>query len=157
MNEFVVETWLRTYVERQEIANQALSQLRPDLLMLANAQGAEQIMNGFALREAYEAIPFTGIWLDSDGKEWDYFIHGLGCRLINRISKEQIEWDAPDVTAFDIEWFINWVEWYVEDIAPSDIAFIRLTMQKMIDREAIKQVTYKSGPKYQLVYKQSNL
>jgi hypothetical protein len=156
MNEFVVETWVRTYVERQEIANQALSQLRPDLLMLANAQGAEQVMNGFALREAYDAIPSTGIWFDSDGKEWDYFIHGLGCRLISRISKERIEWDAPDVTAFDVEWFISWAKWYVEDYEQLDTESIRLTVQKMIESQVIRQVERKSGPKYQLVYKQSN-
>ncbi len=54
-----------------------------------------------------------GTWGDKDENEWEYFLHGGGCSLINRHTKEVIDWDCPNVLAFDPYFFYRHLEWQV--------------------------------------------
>jgi hypothetical protein len=89
------------FVQRQKLALAALSEIRPDLL------GGP----GKPVRPSKEDIKSTqsGYW--GRDKEWRYFLHGRGCRLVHTVTGEPIEWDAPDVQRFDPHWFVNWLNW----------------------------------------------
>jgi hypothetical protein len=90
------------FVERQQLVLAALSEIRPDLLDTAGQK---------AIRPTKEYIKLTqsGYW--GKDREWRYFIHGRGCRLIHTATREPIEWNAPDLQRFDPYWFVNWVNW----------------------------------------------
>jgi len=94
-----VHSLASSFVQRQNFALAALSEIRPDLL------------DENRIRPTKEYIKSTqsGYW--GEDKEWRYFIHGRGCRLIHRVTGEPIEWDGPEVQRFDPYWFLNWVVW----------------------------------------------
>jgi hypothetical protein len=149
----IVEIWIQAFIDRQPIVYRALSHLRPDLLMIAEAQSRETKLECIRLMENYRDVPSTGIWIDSEGENWDYFVHGLGCRLISLVDGEPLEWDAPDVNSFEDEWFLNWAAWRIKHTEPSsgiDIEVIKLDMKKLIEQDIIKQCKNIGGPKFQL-------
>ena len=94
-----VHSLASSFVQRQNFALAALREIRPDLL------------DENRIRPTKEYIKSTqsGYW--GEDKEWRYFIHGRGCRLIHRVTGEPIEWDAPEVQRFDPYWFVNWLDW----------------------------------------------
>jgi hypothetical protein len=103
-------TAISLFIERQMVVLEIMQQMRPDLLALAGATDAESVLAGFALSEKHGSVPQKGIWTH-ENQEWEYFFHGLGCRLVHMDSGEPIEWDAPNVSSFDREWFLNWYGW----------------------------------------------
>jgi hypothetical protein len=152
----IVEIWIQAYIDRQQIVYRALSHLRPDLLMIAEAQSREKKLEGLRLMVNYKNVPSSGTWIDLEGGDWDYFVHGLGCRLISLVDGEPLEWDAPDVNSFDDEWFLNWAKWRIKHTEPSsgiDIEFMKLEIKKLIARDIIKQYQSIGGPKFQLLHK----
>jgi len=100
--QLAVHSLVSSFVQRQKLVLAALSEIRPDLLDMVGEK---------RVRPTKEYIKLTqsGYW--GEDKEWRYFIHGRGCRLIHTVTKEPIEWDAPDVQRFDPYWFVNWVNW----------------------------------------------
>jgi hypothetical protein len=111
------------YVDRQQIALQALNQLRPDLIFFSHRTAADDenedeafLQEFIRLNRLYTNVPYNGEW-----EEWEYVIHGMGIRLIHTVTKQPIEWDAPNVLCFDRYWLVNYLEWYtafdVEDEA----------------------------------------
>jgi hypothetical protein len=114
-------TAISLFIERQMVVLEIMQQMRPDLLALAGATDAESVLAGFALSEKHGSVPQKGIWTH-ENQEWEYFFHGLGCRLIHMDSGEPIEWDAPDVSSFDKEWFLNWYRWYLTHNLSDDSA-----------------------------------
>lgn len=100
---------LTQFIERQRLPVAALRQLRPDLLMLMEKAPLLEI---FAAIEKYRGTPQAGFW--GENKEWDYYIHGGGCRLIHITTGEPIEHDGPDPQDFDRYWFANWLKWFLE-------------------------------------------
>lgn len=52
----------------------------------------------------------SGIWKH----DWEYWVHGGGCRLTHLHTSERIEWDGPDPHEFDIYWFMNHLLWRCE-------------------------------------------
>jgi len=54
-----------------------------------------------AINRDYKTVPQSGVWKDADGQEWDYFMHGGGCRLTHKITRELIDWDPPNTSHFD--------------------------------------------------------
>ncbi len=95
------------YVERQKIALEAIIDLRPDIWILTSGENLNEEL--IKRTEVSVHTPQSGHW--GTGKEWSYFIHGLGIRLLHTITQEPIEWDAPDINTFDRYWFVNYVEW----------------------------------------------
>jgi hypothetical protein len=120
------------FVKRQEIALKALSELRPVILRIAGKRDFTDTQDGVTQEKA--DVPSIGYW--GEKSEWEYFIHGLGIKLIHTTTREPIEWDGPDVNTFDQYWFLEHLEWLLEqgtdneDILPikdhltkSDVAF----------------------------------
>jgi hypothetical protein len=64
----------------------------------------------------------SGIWRG----EWKHFAHGFGCLLTNLHTGEPIEWDAPDLQAFEKWWFWNHLEWRVKQETDPHIVETRL-------------------------------
>lgn len=122
-----VHSLIRKYIERQEIVREALSELRPDLLLLSKAGISPQELIEAAKRHTH--VPQTGRW----GEEWLYTIHGKGCRLIHTVTQEPLEWDAGDVKSFDRFWFVNHLNWLLSqniDEAPLSELKSRLSGSK---------------------------
>jgi hypothetical protein len=102
-----VYSLIERYVARQTLVRDAMSDLRPDLLVVAkDKESSEQ---GVQMTQLYSQVPQSGQW--GNDKEWWYFIHGRGARLTHAITQEPIEWDAPDIRAFDGFWFLNYLQW----------------------------------------------
>jgi hypothetical protein len=95
----------KQFVARQGIVIGAIRSLRPHFL-LADRPDATEVRQAF---EFSKIVPQLGTW-GEDG-EWQYFIHGRGCRLTHTVTGERLEWDAPDDKMFDRHWFMNWLEW----------------------------------------------
>lgn len=51
----------------------------------------------------------TGSWGDTG--EWTYFLHGQGCMLRNAHTGEIINWNCPNVLAFDPYFFLDHLKW----------------------------------------------
>lgn len=49
----------------------------------------------------------VGTW----GVEWDFTFHGSGCLLRNRRTKEEIDWNGPDLASFSPYFFAYHLEW----------------------------------------------
>lgn len=64
-----------------------------------------------------------GIWGDSE--EWTYFLHGKGCRLHNVLTGEVINWDCPNVEAFDPYFFLDHLRWRLETEEESNLPNIK--------------------------------
>lgn len=99
-----VHTLSKEFVERQQIVKSALMELRPDFFVQPG-----QVYQ----RPTKEQLKgkFTGKW--GVNQEWEYKVHGRGCRLIHIDTLEPIEWDSPEVNRFDPSWFIQWLEWAI--------------------------------------------
>ena len=97
-----VHSLVSRFVQRQNLALAALSEIRPDLL---DRPGEKPVRP----TKEYMKSTQSGYW--GDDNEWRYFIHGRGCRLVHTKTKEPIEWDGPDVQRFDPDWFVNWLDW----------------------------------------------
>jgi hypothetical protein len=79
--------------------------------------------------------PPSGYW--GDNNEWQYFLHGGGCRLIHTVTGEPINWNATTVERFDKFWFLDYLLWLfandptdaavatLQPIAPHDAASMR--------------------------------
>jgi len=93
---------LLRFVSRQELVARAIEEIWPHKLTTLGRP---------APRPSKEVLRATshGRW-GADG-EWDYGMHGAGCRLLHRTTGEPIEWDEPDLSTFDVRWFGNWIDW----------------------------------------------
>jgi hypothetical protein len=64
-----------------------------------------------AKRAQARGVPQKGTWQDKHSNEWEYYLHGGGCSLLNRRTKETIDWDCPNPLAFDPFFFYRHLEW----------------------------------------------
>lgn len=64
-----------------------------------------------------------GTW--SHGRNWIYFLHGKGCRLRNTLTGEVIDWNCPEVEAFDPYFFIEHLKWRLETEQEDSLPEIR--------------------------------
>lgn len=99
---------LKRFVSRQLLVLEVLTNLRPDIVAYENSSDIviEELL---PMLEQYKHAAFSGTW-----KDWDYYIHGRGCRLTHRGTDEPIEWDLPDLEVFDKHWFVNYLNWYAQ-------------------------------------------
>ncbi|MBC7812315.1 MAG: hypothetical protein H7175_14260, partial [Burkholderiales bacterium] len=56
--------------------------------------------------------PAVGLW--GENQEWEYLLHGGGCRLTHTVTQERIEWDASNLRRFDRGWFVNHLKWRLD-------------------------------------------
>lgn len=70
----------------------------------------------FEVSKRAEAIRVSqkGTWKDYDHNEWEYYLHGEGCRLTNRQTSEVIDWDCPNKLSFDPWFFSKHLAWQLE-------------------------------------------
>src|SRR5205807_4857911 len=72
---------VREFVRRQQLARELLQEVRPDIAA-GPGQGVPRPGKKYVSRTQ------RGVWR----QEWNYFIHGSGCRLVNIATLEPIEW-----------------------------------------------------------------
>jgi hypothetical protein len=101
---------VEVFVERQELVFKAMKQLRPDIVARHENTYAPEMLAQLTLE--YRRHPQSGYWGES--QEWEYFLHGGGCRLTHRTTGEVIEWDIGSLKRFDKSWFVNWLMWLIE-------------------------------------------
>ena len=131
LNSYQSAIWalVNRYLARQVVVCSALKELRPDILILA--EGKRSVDELLQARASYAKAPQSGLW--GKDNEWRYFVHGKGCKLTHIITNEPLEWDAPDLTAFDKWWFVNYLEWLIR-FKPND-ASVRVTVAQMNDEK----------------------
>lgn len=99
------------YVSRQKLVYACMMALRPDLIALSDKTlSRDKKVEIIKERQRIiPRIPNIGTW-EKYGT-WEYYIHGAGCKLVNLMTKEPLEWDAPNINVFDDLWFFNWCKW----------------------------------------------
>jgi len=115
----------KKYTKRQDVVLQALNDLRPDIVMRKmNTHSPKEIAE--ATQKYYRTYP-VGVWGDG---EWDFFIHGHGCRLTHKQTGERIEWDVGNLNTFDKTWFVNHLKWLLtQDGTDKDIQIVNSRFQ----------------------------
>lgn len=104
---------LTYYVDRQQIVVAIMIEFRPDII---EGLGINKILNIDITRQYQEwqvridGFSFAGIWKN----EWEYLFHGHGCRLIHKITKEPLEWNAGHPKSFYIGWFARHADWKLQ-------------------------------------------
>ena len=104
---------VRRFVERQKLVYQVMEEIRPDKLMFVRMYEQHQ---GKPTEEDFSAYSEYAKWFVETPQggwwgEWVYFFHGAGCRLMNILTGEPIDWEAPDVDRFDRFFFSDYLKW----------------------------------------------
>lgn len=94
------------FVHKQSLVLQAMRDLRPDIVMRYTGDGTPE--ERARLTGTLRRRPARGTW--GNHNEWEYFLHGGGCRLTHTVTCEQIEWDVGALNRFDRSWFVNYVD-----------------------------------------------
>jgi hypothetical protein len=128
-NQLAVYRLVERFVERQKIVFDAMIELHPILMFRAGVIPESQL-SPITRARGKPSIIFVGDW--GGAKEWNYFLHGAGCRLIHKITNEPIDWDAPDTQRFDRHWFFVWVKWLLGQADNAELAAI-FTSVNLID------------------------
>ena len=151
MKEILLEI-LPTFISKQALVHQAMTELRPHLIMAATDSEKLDYEKFVELAEEYSHIPQVGQWT-SEEDEWDYFVHGMGCRLTNVKTLEPIEWDAPNVDSFHDRWFFNWAMWHFKHKQNrSDLTYEALValLKELVNDGLIEQVKTTSGIEFRI-------
>lgn len=112
----------KKFIQRQSIVLDAMRELRPDLVMRyydkigTPVQWAE-------LKSKHAGIAQSGHW--GKNSEWEYLLHGPGCRLTNIETSEVIEWDVGDLKKFNVDWFISYLQSLFKQEIDNDLLSIR--------------------------------
>jgi len=110
MVEDKIRTLIVEYIFRQRLVHECMTELRPDLIAIADkAMSRHKKVEIIQKQPRNPRISNIGTWQKYG--TWEYYIHGGGCRLINLMTEEPLEWDAPDMNSFDDLWFFNWCKW----------------------------------------------
>jgi hypothetical protein len=134
--------FVERFVERQQLPYQVIRKYRPHLVGLSDRRPSKE----------YLSSTWRGRW--GQENEWDYYLHGGGCRLTHTISGEQIEWDASNLRHFDPYWFVNWLEWFLrQDVTDQDAQIILMAVNEKDDQFRtrifdILQQIYQAGKLY---------
>jgi hypothetical protein len=97
-----VYTLIERFVQRQQLPLEVIQKFRPYLIDPIKRRPTDK---------EYIRATQIGHWGQDD--EWDYFLHGGGCKLTHTVTGEVIEWDAPHLQHFDPSWFVNWLMWFI--------------------------------------------
>jgi hypothetical protein len=138
---------IKRFVQRQSLVLEALKDLRPDLVMETADEGTPQ--EQAEMRKTYIRQPSTGYW--GKNREWEYLLHGSGCRLVNVATKENIQWDVGDLHRFDRFWFVNYLEWLLDsDVVDKDVSRIRGWLEKQLETRTETKPSY--GPLQDIIF-----
>ncbi len=129
LTQLAVYKLVKAFVERQKIVFDAMMELHPRLMSRYRV---------IPLQPEQDKWPMTFIGDWGEAKEWNYFLHGAGCRLIHKLTGEPIEWDASDVKRFDSYWFTKWVEWYLEQ-EHDDESIRIIKLLGFLDRDRLRE------------------
>lgn len=109
---------VQQYINRQQLVALAMLEVHPTPLktMGSHVLGVEIAPY---LDKWYEKIAINpnwqgGIWRYS----WRHWARGVGCELVHINTGEPIEWDVPDLMAFDEIWFWNHLSWRISNSKP---------------------------------------
>lgn len=96
---------IKQFVQRQELIKQAIT----DLGITEN-----DLSNSGPLSWTQKNIPQEGIW--ARDQQWQYFLHGKGCRLSNLATGEVIDWNSTSRFAINIDpyVFIDHLNWRIK-------------------------------------------
>jgi DNA-directed RNA polymerase subunit L len=110
---------MEDYHDRQDIAVQAMVELRPDFII-------EAAENPFTLPETAQNLKILYRHLDSKPKRgsniqsgqwneiWEYDIRYGSCSLVNISTREPIRWSISDPNNIDYHGFVNHLQWRLE-------------------------------------------
>jgi len=103
------------------------------LLSLPTSASDEERGLWEAVQQARSRRPATqqGVWGNSG--EWTYFLHGKGCRLRNTLTGEVIDWNCPDIEAFDPYFFLDHLHWRLEVEEENNLPRIRKWISRSPD------------------------
>jgi hypothetical protein len=151
---------LAYFIERQKLVAQALVELGLDLNEVAEFKSAAwssggklkgdnshiasvspdnaqvQVLFQVAKRALEKNLSQSGIWRDHENNEWQYFLHGGGCRLTNRKTGEPIDWDCPDVNSYDKYKFLHHLEWQLSSSERAD----KLTISRRLEKTELESL-----------------
>lgn len=86
------------------IQQQAIESAHPDdIAYFYNARRASQ-----------RKLPRKGTWYDVYNQSWEYYLHGGGCMIVNKETEEVLDWDCPNILAFDPFFFQPHLEWQLK-------------------------------------------
>ena len=133
------------FIERQKLVAQAMQDLDIDLddvgkggaaiwsqqgiqeplppLPASASDEAKELWEAAQRAQSRRPVASQGVWGDSG--EWIYLLHGKGCRLRSTLTGEVIDWDCPNVEAFDSYFFLNHLRWRLETEEESSLPRIR--------------------------------
>lgn len=114
-----VYTLVKIYVQRQQLVLDAMRDVRPDLLT-ETARKQQRLRSSLANSRGYWGM----------NKEWVYQIHGRGCDLTHTITQEPISWNDPDITNFDPNWFVNWLDWLISQPNNENLSIIKAYLEE---------------------------
>jgi hypothetical protein len=101
------------YIQRQRIVIRALIDISPRLLMMIDDATLKKSLEPYivAHEEKINSIGSqSGVW-----ETWQYWLHGIGCRLTHIQTQEPLEWDAPYLNGFRFDWFWNHLIWRIRN------------------------------------------
>lgn len=100
-----LEEALKDFIQRIELVKKAILDLGIKVDELQRLGPTAWVQNG---------IPQTGIW--KNDRDWQYFLHGKGCRLTNVVSGEILDWDSDNESGVDIDpyAFIRYLKWRID-------------------------------------------
>ena len=146
------------FIERQKLVAQVMKELDIDLedvgksgATIWSQQGNQAPLSSLpasasdeakelweAVRRARSRKPVAqqGFWGNSG--EWVYFLHGKGCRLRNTLTGEVIDWDCPNVAAFDPYFFLEHLRWRLEMEEESSLPTVRKWVSR--DPEGLESI-----------------
>ena len=151
---------LAFFIERQKLVAQALVELGLDLNEVAEFKAAAwssgeklkvdnshivsvnpdnaQMQELFQVskRASERNLSQSGIWRDHENNEWQYFLHGGGCRLTNRKTGEPIDWDCPDVNSYDKYKFLHHLEWQLSYAERAD----KLSLSRRLEKAELESL-----------------
>lgn len=107
---------VQRYVQRQRLPFEVIQKYRPRWVDSTQRRPSKE----------YASATGWGHW--GQDNEWEYVLHGIGCRLTHTITGECIDWDAPNLYRFDPNWFVGqWLAWFLQKNAEDEAASIILT------------------------------
>ncbi|MEP7285623.1 MAG: hypothetical protein ABI947_07645 [Chloroflexota bacterium] len=96
-----VDHLIRRFVQRQQLPLEVIRQFRPHMVDSTKRRPSKE----------YASATGSGHW--GDDNEWEYLLHGGGCRLIHTVTGEVIDWNAPNPYRFDSDSFVWWLTWFL--------------------------------------------
>jgi hypothetical protein len=141
------------FVDRQLVVLEAMRELRPDITMtmlnIGTAHEQQEATKQFHKRRKEEGYSGLGYW--GANNEWQYFQHGLGCRLVHTVTQERIEWDLGNLCRFNRFWFVNYLEWLLStDQSDQDVQVIRSWLNNQLESHSQSKPVY--GPIADIVF-----